>query len=141
MRARRVLVLCSGNSARSQMAEGLINQELGGRWHARSAGTSPAPEVHPLAVQAMAELGIDISQQVPKHISTLASEPFDSVITVCDNALKTCPLWLGPATHIIHIGLADPALAKGTEAERLLVFRRTRDETRERVLGYLDGLA
>jgi arsenate reductase len=77
---------------------------------------------------------------VPKHLSTLASEPFDSVITVCDNAGRTCPLWLSPATHITHIGLPDPALATGTEEERLSVFRQTRDDIRERVLGHLDGL-
>ncbi len=141
MSARRVLILCTGNSARSQMGEGLINHDLAGQWVASSAGTEPAAAVHVLAITAMAELGIDISHQQPKHVRTLASERFDSVITVCDNARKTCPVWLGPATHIEHIGVPDPARAIGTEAERLQVFRNIRDELRSRLEGYLATLA
>lgn len=141
MSHRRVLILCTGNSARSQMGEGLINHDLAGQWVAFSAGTEPAAVIHPLAVAAMAELGIDISYQQPKHIRTLASETFDSVITVCDNARKTCPVWLGPAMHIEHIGVPDPALAIGTEAERLQVFREIRDELKSRLEGYLATLA
>jgi arsenate reductase len=122
------------------MAEGLINRDLADRWLAASAGTHPAMEVHPLAIRAMGEIGIDITKQVPKHLSSLASEPFDTVITVCDNAHKTCPLWLGAATHLEYIGLPDPALATGTEEERLQAFRAVRDEIRVRVLRYLNGL-
>lgn len=141
MSQRRVLILCTGNSARSQMGEGLINHDLAGQWVAYSAGTEPAASVHPLAVAAMAELGIDISHQQPKHVRVLASERFDSVITVCDNARKTCPIWLGPATHIEHLGVPDPALATGAEEERLQVFREIRDELRMRLEGYLSTLA
>ena len=140
MSARRVLVLCTGNSARSQMAEGLINHDLAGQWEAYSAGTEPAAGVHPLAIAAMAELGIDISHQQPKHVRTLASEGFDSVITVCDNARKTCPVWLGPSTYSEHIGLPDPVLATGTDEERLQVFRDIRDQLRRRVEEYLATL-
>lgn len=140
MSHRRVLVLCTGNSARSQMAEGLINHDLAGQWEAFSAGTEPAAAVHPLAIAAMAELSIDISRQRPKHVRTLAGERFDSVITVCDNARRTCPVWLGPATHIEHIGVPDPALATGTDEQRLQVFRESRDELRRRLEGYLATL-
>ena len=140
MSLRRVLLLCTHNAARSQMAEGLVNHDLRDIWVAQSAGTDPAAKVHPLAIMAMAEVGIDISQQKPKHLRTLAPEAFDSVITVCDNAARTCPAWLGPATHVHHIGVADPSLAKGTDEDRMDAFRRARDDLRERVVAYLIGL-
>jgi arsenate reductase len=133
---RRVLVLCTGNSARSQMAEGLINTLLGDRWEAHSAGTQPAEHVHPLAVQAMAELGIDISQQTPKHLRVFWGQPFDMVITVCDNAQKSCPAWLGEG-RTEHIGFPDPALATGSTEEQLQLFRQVRDAIRVRLLGRL----
>ncbi len=133
---RRVLVLCTGNAARSQMAQGLINALLGDAWEAYSAGTQPAERVHPLAVQAMAELGIDISRQEPKHLRVYQGQPFDMVITVCDNGQKSCPAWLG-AGRTEHLAFPDPALAAGAPAEQLQVFRAVRDAIRARLLGRL----
>ncbi len=139
MAKKRVLFLCTGNSARSQMAEGLVNHFLGDRWEARSAGTQPAAQVHPLAVQAMAELGIDISAQQPKSAGVFDAERFDLVVTLCDNA-KTCPLCMG-WQQAAHIGFDDPAAATGSPEEQLAAFRRVRDEIRERVLAYLENSA
>lgn len=133
---KRVLVICTGNSARSQMAEALINYELGDRWEAVSGGTRPAEAVHPLAVRVMAEIGIDISHQRPKPIDLFREVPLEAVITVCDAAAQTCPLWLGQG-RVTHIGFPDPAAAEGTEEERLAVFRQVRDEIRSRILDYL----
>jgi arsenate reductase (thioredoxin) len=133
---KRVLVLCTGNSARSQMAEGLIRTFLRGAWEAHSAGTQPAERVHPLAVQAMAELGIDISRQTPKHLREFWGQPFDMVITVCDNAQKSCPAWLGGG-RTEHMGFPDPAQATGAPEEQLEVFRQVRDGIRARLLARL----
>ena len=130
---KRVLILCTGNSCRSQMAEGLVNHDLAGRWGARSAGTVPAAAVHPLAVRAMAELGIDISASVPKHVDTLAGDAWDLVVTVCDSARESCPLFPYPVEHL-HVSFPDPALAQGSEEERLAVFRAVRDAIRARLL-------
>ena len=137
MGTRRVLFLCTGNSARSQMAEGLVNHFLGHRWEAYSAGTAPAGYVHPLAIRAMAELVIDISHQRSKSVDELRDAEFDSVITVCDQAARNCPLWLGPG-RVKHMGFPDPAAAIGSEAERLTVFRQLRDSLRQEVLPYLE---
>ncbi len=134
---RRVLFLCTGNSARSQMAEGLVNHFLGDRWEAFSAGTHPAGYVHPLAVQAMEELGIDISHQRSKSVETFLGQSFDVVITLCDSAARNCPAWLGPG-KAIHMGFPDPATADGITEDRLEAFRRVRDGIRERVLKYLE---
>jgi arsenate reductase len=133
----RVLFLCTGNSARSQMAEGLVNHDLGDSWQAYSAGTRPAGYVHPLAVRAMAELGIDISGGRSKSVDEFRDETFDRVITVCDNAARNCPAWLGRGA-VRHVGFVDPAAAEGTEEERLAVFRQVRDAIRERVLDDLN---
>jgi arsenate reductase (thioredoxin) len=130
---KRVLVLCTGNSCRSQMAEGWINGALAGRWEARSAGTAPAARVHPLAVRAMSEVGIDISAATPEHVDVYLDEPWDLVVTVCDSARDTCPAFPRPVPKI-HVSFFDPALAEGTEEERMVVFRRVRDEIRERLL-------
>jgi len=119
------------------MAEALVNHDLAGQWTAWSAGTVPAAAVHPMAVQVLREEGIDISGNVPKHVRTFAGQRFDIVITVCDNARKTCPVWLGPEAHIEHIGLPDPASFGGSEEEQFAVFRRTRDQIRDRILGFL----
>jgi len=135
---KRVLFLCTGNSARSQMAEGLVNHFLSETWEAYSAGTDPAGYVHPLAVQAMAELGIDISEQRSKSVDEFRNTAFDLVVTVCDNAAENCPLWLGPG-HVVHIGFPDPAQAAGTQAEQLAAFRCVRDEIRWQVLDYVEG--
>jgi arsenate reductase len=134
---RRVLFLCTGNSARSQIAEGLVNHFLGDRWEALSAGTHPTGYVHPLAVQAMAELGIDISGQRSKSVEEFRGQPFDVVITLCDSAAQECPVWLGPG-RAVHMGFPDPARADGVMADRIDAFRQVRDAIREKVLRYLE---
>ena len=136
-RKRRVLFLCTGNSARSQMAEGLVNHFRGDRWEAHSAGTKPAGYVHPLAVRAMAELGVEIGTQRSKSVDEFRDAQFDLVITVCDDADRNCPVWLGRGRRV-HIGFPDPAAATGSEAQRLAVFREVRDGLRRRILSYLD---
>ncbi len=139
MEKKKVLFLCTGNSARSQMAEGLVNFYLGDRWQAYSAGTQPSGFVHPLAVQAMAELGIDISGQRSKGVGEFRSLPFDVVMTLCDGAAQSCPLWLG-ARQVTHLAFPDPAAAPGSKAQRLEAFRRVRDALRERVLKCLEEM-
>jgi arsenate reductase len=136
MRKTRVLFLCTGNSCRSQMAEGLVNHLLGERWDAHSAGTTPAGYVHPLAVQALAELGIDISSGRSKGVDEFRDVPLDLVITVCDDAAESCPLWLGGG-KVAHLGFPDPARATGTQAEKMAVFRQVRDAIRRQVLEFL----
>ena len=136
MTKKRVLVLCTGNSARSQMAEGLINHFLGDEWEAFSAGTVPAGYVHPLAIQVMAEIGIDISGQRSKSTAEFRHQPFDWVITVCDDAAENCPIWLDQG-RVVHIGFPDPACATGPAEAQLVVFRQIRDEMRQEVLGFL----
>jgi arsenate reductase len=138
MTTQRVLILCTGNSCRSQMAEGLINHDLGDRWVAYSAGTEPSGYVHPLAVAAMAELGIDISTGRSKSTEEFRDAHFDQIITVCDDAHEKCPLWLGDG-KVTHIGFPDPALATGSEAEQMVVFREVRDAIRSQVLDYLQA--
>jgi len=130
---KKVLILCTGNSCRSQMAEGWINRELGDTWLARSAGTDPATRVHPFAVRAMAEVGVDIRGGVPENIDRYHDQPWDLVITVCDSARETCPVFPG-AVEQIHISFPDPADAEGSDDERIAVFRAVRDEIRERLL-------
>lgn len=134
---KNVLFLCTGNSARSQMAEGLVNHFLGERWKAYSAGTKPTGQVHPLAVEAMTELGIDISHQRSESVDLFRDQEFDAVITVCDDAAKNCPIWLGKGNKK-HLGFPDPAAATGSAAERLGVFRRVRDGLRRETFAYLD---
>ncbi len=134
---RRVLFLCTGNSARSQMAEGLVHHFLGDRWEAFSAGTRPTGYVHPIAIQAMAELGIDISDHRSKSVEEFRGQNFDVVITLCDSAAQECPVWLGPG-QAIHMGFPDPAQADGITADRLDAFRQVRESIREKVLDYLE---
>ena len=136
MTKRNVLFLCTGNSARSQMSEGLVNHLLADIWQASSAGTRPSGYVHPLAVEAMAELGIDISSQRSKSVDEFRDVEFERVITVCDNAARNCPAWWGKGV-VKHIGFVDPAAAEGSQEQRLAVFRRVRDQLREQVLSYL----
>lgn len=128
-----VLILCTGNSCRSQMAEGWINHELGDTWLARSAGTEPAAHVNPLAVRAMAEVGIDISGGVPEMVGRYLDQPWDLVITVCDSAKETCPVFPGPVEQI-HVSFPDPADAEGSDDERMVVFRAVRDAIRDELL-------
>jgi arsenate reductase (thioredoxin) len=130
---KRVLVLCTGNSCRSQMAEGWINHLLGDEWEARSAGTAPAARVHPLAVRAMAEAGIDIASGKPEHVNAFPDEPWDLVVTVCDSAQESCPVF-PRRVEKIHVSFFDPAVAEGAEDEKMTVFRRVRDEIRERLV-------
>ena len=137
MSTKRVLFLCTGNSCRSQMAEGLVNRFLGEMWEAHSAGTDPARYVHPLAVQAMGELGIDISGRRSKPVDEFRDAAFDLVVTVCDDAAENCPAWLGQG-RVAHISFPDPARAAGTQDERLAAFRRVRDEMRGQVIGFLE---
>jgi arsenate reductase len=136
MGRKRVLFLCTGNSCRSQIAEGLVDTMLDDSWEAYSAGTEPAGYVHPLAVEAMAEVGIDISDQRSKSVEAFRDTVFDAVITVCDDAAENCPVWLGSG-HVHHIGFPDPADAVGSKEERLAVFRRVRDGLRREVFRYL----
>jgi len=121
---QRVLILCTGNSARSQMAEGLLRALAGEQFDVFSAGTRPS-SVNPLAVAAMDERGIDIRSHRSKHLSEFLSQPFDYVITVCDNAAEACPLFPGPARRI-HWSFPDPAAVEGSETERLASFRQVR---------------
>lgn len=127
----KVLFLCTENACRSQMAEGLVNHDLGGKVKAFSAGIRPS-RVNPRAIQVMGELGIDISHHRSKSVDDLAGEKFDLVITVCDQAQEQCPLFPGD-TEVIHVGFPDPAKATGTETEILTVFRRVRDGVREQL--------
>jgi arsenate reductase (thioredoxin) len=130
----RVLILCTGNSARSQMAEGLLRHDAGDRFEVASAGVNPS-QVRPEAIAVMRELGIDISGHRSKHVDEFAGQRFDYVLTVCDNAKESCPIF--PATTTtLHRNFEDPAALQGTEQERLALFRRVRDEIRE----YLDQL-
>ena len=138
MSKRRVLFLCTGNSCRSQMAEGLVNHYLGDRWEAFSAGTKPSGYVHPLAVRVMAELGIDISSHRSKSVDDYRGTAFDRVVTVCDHASRNCPAWLGKGI-VVHIGFPDPAAAEGSEEERMAMFRHVRDELGNQILDYLES--
>ena len=135
MSKKRVLFLCTGNSCRSQMAEGLANHFLGETWEASSAGTHPTGTVHPLAIQAMAELGIDISSRRSKSVDELRGAEFDLVVTVCDDAAENCPVWLGKGRSV-HISFPDPARVTGTRNERLNAFRRVRDEMYRHIIGF-----
>ncbi len=131
---RRVLFLCTGNSARSQMAEGLVNHFRGDRWQAVSAGTHPKGSVHPFAVEALKEIGIDLSQARSKSVVEFRQDSFDLVITVCDDAAEECPVWLGPGRRH-HIGFPDPAHGSLDD------FRRVRDDMVHQVLPFLDSTA
>jgi len=128
---RQVLFICTHNSARSQMAEGLLRHLAGDRFEAFSAGTE-ATLVRPLAIKVMAELGIDISRQQSKTLDRYLSEPFDLVITVCDTAAEACPIFPGAAKRL-HWSFEDPSEASGSEAEQLVVYRHVRDSIRTRI--------
>jgi arsenate reductase len=126
---QRVLILCTGNSARSQMAEGLLRHDSGDRFEVLSAGTRPG-SVRPEAIAAMRELGIDISGHRSKSVNEFHGQHFDYVLTVCDHARESCPIF--PASTLkTHRNFEDPAASQGSEEERLALFRRVRDEIRE----------
>jgi arsenate reductase len=126
---KRVLILCTGNSARSQMAEGLLRHDAGDRFDVESAGTRPSL-VRPEAIAVMRELGMDISSQRSKSVDEFDGRKFDYVITVCDSARETCPVFFGAAKWL-HQDFDDPAALVGGEQERLALFRRVRDELRQ----------
>jgi arsenate reductase len=129
--SQRVLFLCTHNSARSQMAEGLLRLLGGDRFEAYSAGTQ-ATRVRPLAIRAMQELGVDISGQMSKTLERYLDQPFDKVITVCDQANESCPVFFG-ARERLHWSFPDPSRATGTEDQQLIVYRAVRDSIRERI--------
>lgn len=128
---KRVLFLCTHNSARSQMAEGLLRHMAGDRFEAFSAGTEQT-RVHPLAIEAMRELGIDMSGHSSKTLDAFGGQRFDYAITVCDRANESCPIFPGD-TERIHWSFDDPSAATGTDERRLAAFRRIRDEIRQRL--------
>lgn len=127
----KILVLCTGNSCRSQMAEGFL-KHFDSNFKVFSAGTEPAEEVHPKAIQVMREIGIDISKNKPKLVDQFLQEEFHFVVTVCDHANETCPAFLGNVLTRLHYGFEDPAKATGTEEEILNEFRRIRDQIKDK---------
>lgn len=133
-----VLILCTGNSCRSHLAEGILRAAAGDAFPVASAGSKPAGYVHPLAVKAMQEIGIDISAHRSKHLSEFLDQPVETVITVCGNADQACPMFPGQVNRY-HWGFDDPAHATGTEDEQLAVFRRVRDEIRRVFEAYAAG--
>ena len=132
---KRILVLCTGNSARSQMAAGFL-KSFDDRLDVYSAGTQPAARINPHAVQAMREVGIDISGGVPKSVTQFTSQSFDYVITVCDDTDKNCPNFSGKVGKRVHIGFIDPAAATGSEEHIMTVFRQVRDEINVKFRAY-----
>ena len=130
----RVLILCTGNSARSQMAEGLLRHNAGDRFEVFSAGTRPTG-VRPEAIAVMREAGIDISGHRSKSADEFAGRAFDYVVTVCDNAKESCPVF-SATTKRVHWSIEDPAAVQGSETERLAAFRQIRDELRTRLLRF-----
>ena len=129
MPKERVLILCTGNSARSQMAEGLLRHDFGDRFDVFSAGTKPS-HVRPEAIKVMSELGIDLSGHRSKHVDEFVGQEFSYVITVCDNAKEICPIFPGK-TQQIHWSFEDPAGVQGSEEERVAAFRKIRDKIRD----------
>ena len=128
---KRILILCTGNSARSQMTEGFL-RSFDATLEVYSAGTQPSPRINPYAVRVMKEAGIDISSGTPKSVSKFLGESFDYVVTVCDDADKNCPNFRGKVRKRLHIGFPDPAKATGTDEEKLTIFRRVRNDIHSR---------
>ena len=133
-----ILILCTGNSCRSHMAEGILQKALGPDFEVASAGSKPAGYVHPLAIKALAEIGIDISRNESKHLDTFLNRDVETVITVCGNADQACPVFPGQM-HRHHYPFDDPAHAEGSEEEQMAVFRRVRDEIQRVFTAYADG--
>lgn len=126
---KKILILCTGNSARSQMAEGFL-RSFDPKLQVFSAGTNPSDKVNPFAMQVMKEIDIDISRQYPKSVKQFIEQPFDYLITVCDNAKDICPVFVGQVKQRLHLSFEDPAEVRGTDTEVSQVFRRIRDEIR-----------
>ena len=135
----RLLILCTGNSCRSQMAEGFL-KSFDSQLEVYSAGTEPSDRVHPKAVEVMKEKGIDLSGHYPRKVDKFLNDAFDYVITVCGHAKENCPVFLGEVKHQLHIGFEDPAEATGSEEEIYNEFRRIRDEIQERMGAFLNTL-
>jgi len=133
-----ILILCTGNSCRSHLAEGILRRALGADFRVASAGSKPAGYVHPLAIEAMAEIGIDISAHRSKHLEEFLNQDVETVITVCGNADQACPMFPGQVNRH-HWGFDDPAHATGTHEEQMAVFRRVRDEIRRVFEAYAAG--
>lgn len=138
MSAPLILILCTGNSCRSHLAEGILRAALGSHARVASAGSNPAGYVHPLAIRAMAEIGLDIGAHHSKHLDEFLDEEVETVITVCGNADQACPIFPGQVNRH-HWGFDDPAHASGTEEEQMQVFRRVRDEIRRVFEAYAAG--
>ena len=128
---RRVLFLCTGNSCRSQIAEAIVNSRMGSTWEAFSAGTVPTGYVHPNAIRALAEIGIEHVGR-SKHVDEFRDSEFDLVVTVCDSAAEECPVWLGRGKRI-HLGFPDPAQAEGTDEQIMAVFCQVRDDIARKI--------
>lgn len=135
---KRVLILCTGNSCRSQMAEGLWAKLGKGEWESHSAGSRPSGYVHPLAIRAMGEVGLDIEANRSKSVQEFEGQPFDLVVTVCGNAKDSCPVFLSAHT-VFHWPFDDPADATGTDDEKMGMFRRVRDEIQAKITEFLSG--
>lgn len=133
-----ILILCTGNSCRSHLAEGILRRAVGDGYTVASAGSKPAGYVHPLAIKAMAEIGIDLTGHRSKHLDEFLTQPVETVVTVCGNADQACPMFPGQINRH-HWGFDDPAHATGTEEEQLAVFRRVRDEIRRVFEAYAAG--
>ena len=133
----RVIFVCGGNSARSQMAEAILRREGGGDFASFSAGVWPKDDVHPMTIRVLDEIGIDIHDARSKSVTEFLDQPFDYVVTVCDRARESCPVFPG-AEESMHWGLDDPAEATGTEAERLAVFRRVMTEIAVRMRTFIE---
>ncbi|MGB4095839.1 MAG: arsenate reductase ArsC [Bacteroidales bacterium] len=129
----KILIICTGNSCRSQMTEAFL-QSFDSKLIVCSAGTEPEDKVDDMAIAVMKEVGIDISQKSPKSVEKYINEYWDYVITVCDNAKETCPVFLGDVRHRIHIGFEDPSNIQGSDEYRLNEYRRIRDEIKEKFL-------
>ena len=132
---KKVLFLCVGNSCRSQMAEGLLNRYGADEYRAYSAGSKPEKEINPFAIKVMAEIGIDISQAIPKHVSVFNNDYFDYVITVCGDG-ETCPVFLGEFGTSEHYPFPDPAACRGTNDEITTFYRKVRDDIRGMIFKY-----
>ena len=135
----KILIICTGNTCRSQMAEGIL-KNIGPELQVFSAGTKAEGKVNPYAVKAMAELGIDIATQESDSIDKYLDKAFDYVITVCDGAKESCPVFLGDVKNRIHIGFDDPADAKGSEEEVMPVYRRVRDEIKNEFTNFYNKI-
>ena len=136
--SKKILILCTGNSCRSQMAEGFL-KSFDSSLEVHSAGTNPSKQVHPKAIQVMKECGIDLSKNYPKMVDQFLNDSFDYVITVCDNAKETCPVFIGKVRKQLHIGFEDPAEAIGTEEEIMNTFSRIRDEIKRQFHKFYEG--